>query len=296
VPFSGTYAGDIQPIPGSDVIVATAGLTWNTKLIRSENGGQTWSIVHDDLNNHLYVRFHTGDPNVVYAGNKRSDDAGRTFQHLPALVSQGAEIMGMAETRPDTVYALNSTRRTILRSDDRGNTWYEYAQTDWAMRRMDSKPTFLVDPGNENRVYSIDRHGDLAVFDGEVWRSLGVLELAQGGAQGNFVRNVAVDPNYPDIIYAGTNAPGLSFLFRSLDAGLTWEDITGDLPRLGIMGLAVHPITGDVFIGSHTGTRLLAPPYESPDSLYHRLVPEPGSMAAIGAAAVLLLRRNRTRR
>ncbi len=271
IAHTGMYSGDFQPTADSQVIVASAGLYWHDLLVRSEDSGRTWAIIDDTRGNNLYVAFHTRDPKVVYADNKRSDDGGRTFRVL-RNIPDTAVILGMAPSHPDTVYAMNGKRTELYRSDNRGATWRLYAKPGWPMMKLDTKPTFLVCPGDQNRVYTIDSRGDLATFDGKVWRSLGVLDRAGGRReQRNFVRQVAVDPRRPEIIYAGLHAAGRPFLFRSIDAGRTWEDISGNLPRVGIGGLVVHPQTGDVFTGGCTGTRVLAPPYESPKAIYHRL-------------------------
>jgi photosystem II stability/assembly factor-like uncharacterized protein len=270
IEHTGMYAGDFEPVSGSKTIVATAGQYWKQVLVRSENNGQTWTIVDGTPANNLFVAFHPKDPKVVYADDKRSDDGGRTFHRLPGL-EPGAMIVGMAESQPDTIYALNRAANAILRSDDRGASWRTYAKTAWAMRKLDSKPTFLVSPGNPDLVYAIDRQGDLASFDGKQWRSLGVLKLAGATDRGNHVRMLTIDPRHPEIIYAGTFAPGGPWLFRSTDGGTSWLDITGNLPRTGVGGLQVHPLTGDVFAGGTEGTRILAPPYSSNGTIYDRL-------------------------
>ena len=277
LPFTGMYAGDLQPVEGSQVAVASGGMTWNTGLLRTDDNGATWDLVDDELANNLFIRFHPEAPDVVYAGAKRSDDAGQTFNVLPHVDAIGGEIMGMAPSQPDTIYAMNSNRNQVWRSDDRGETWELYVQTSWTMRRLDSKPTFLVDPQDPDVFYSINSGGDLARYDGESWTTLAVLPMT-GGASGSFVRNIAIDPRDNDIIYAGTFGAGRPFLFRSVDRGESWEDVSGNLPRLGIGGLAVHPLTGDVFVGGAAGTHVLPPPYESPDALYWRLSVLPGDM------------------
>ena len=270
---TGMYAGGYQPIDGSKVMVATVGLYFDQVVIRSDDEGRDWQIVEGTPRNNWFLGFHEQVPKVVYVDNKRSDDAGQTFQVLPNIPAD-AVIVGLAPTQSDTVYALNKNRTELSRSDDRGETWQLYSKPGWAMRKLDGKPTFLVSPTDPDLVYSIDQRGDLATFDGRTWKSLGVLDLAGGiKEQGNFVRMVAVDPRHPEIVYAATNATGRSYLFRSVDAGTTWQDITGNLPRIGAGGLVVHPLTGDVFCGGICGTRVLAPPYDSPDSLYPGLKP-----------------------
>lgn len=255
VEHTGMYAGDFSPEPGSQTLVATAGIYWKQVIVRSEDAGRNWTIVDETPAHNLFLSFHRQDASVVYADAKRSDDGGRTFHRLPNLPEEAA-ILGLSPARSDTVYALNKNRTIVYRSDDRGESWRVYTEPGWALRKLDPKPTFLVCPADPDRLYAVDARGDLASFDGTAWRSLGVLALAGGADQGNFVRAVAVDPRQPEVLYAGLHAPGLPLLFRSADGGKTWQDISGDLPRIGIGGLVVHPLTGEVFTGGIAGTRI----------------------------------------
>jgi len=272
ISWPGMYAGDIYPVPGSNIIVGSVGMYFDTKLVRSTDGGLNWTIVDNDSENHLFVAFHPIDPNYVFSGRKRSTDAGVTWQPIQYLVDYNASILGMSRSNPDTLYALSRPRDDILRSDDRGDTWRVYATVNWTFSPLDSKPTFAVDPANPNRIYTVDRTGDLASFDGTTWRSLGVLPLAGGSHVHNFVRMVAVDPRRPEIIYASMEASGLSQIYRTLDSGTTWEDITLNLPRVGGNGIVVHPLTGDLMSGSAYGTWFFPPPYASASSLYDKQV------------------------
>ncbi len=273
--WTGMHAGDIQPIPGSDIIVASVGEYFHTKLARKTTDHSEWKIVdlHDD--NNLFIAFHPQKPNLVYAGNKRSFDAGESFHQIHYLVERDAEILGMCRTHPDIVYAMTTPRNTILRSDDCGDTWRVYVQVDWYFNRLDSKPTFAVDPENPDNVYTLDKNGDLAVYDGTSWNSLGVLSSSGGLEWGNFVSTVAIDPRYAHIIYAGTYFAGLPHLWRSTDGGKTWNNISGNCPRMGASALAVHPLTGDLMQGTVFGTWILPPPYENPNSLYEKCIDHP---------------------
>ncbi len=270
--WSGMHAGDFQPIANSNVILASLGEYFNTKVVRLENSETSWSVTSDKYENNLFIAFHPKNPNLVYAGKKRSFDAGVTFETIQALADRDAEILGYCVSNPDVIYAMAKPRNTILRSDDKGDNWRVYAQVNWYLSRLDSKPTFAVDPTDPNKIYSIDRQGDLAVYDGKIWQSLGVLPLAGGAEYGNFVRTVTIDPRHANIIYAGTFYAGLPFIFRSQDSGTTWQDITGDCPRMGSSALSVHPITGDLLQGTVCGTWIFPPPYHSPQSLYQKSI------------------------
>jgi len=258
ISWLGTYAGDFQPRAGSQVMVQAIGNYWDTRLCRTANYGREWELIptaaESDLN--LFVSFHPDDPGHVYAGNKISTDSGLTFTKCDFGAFSGPTMVGMCRVHPDVVYAVDSTRHTVLRSRDRGVSWYEYTRPGWRLRKLDNLPTFAVDPVDSLRVYAIDRQGDLAVFDGVAWRSLHVLDSVDGPAW-NFVRGVAIDPNRPEVLYAAMCAPGASCIYRSIDAGSTWEDVTGNLPRTGAGAIVVNPHTGELFRGSSVGTWIL---------------------------------------
>ena len=71
-------------------------------------------------------------------------------------------------------------------------------------------------------------------------------------------------------MYAETSAAGLPYVFRSLDGGRSWHDITSNLPRCGGGWLVVNPRTGDLMHGSGFGTWVYPPPYASPKAFYHQ--------------------------
>lgn len=269
IAWYGTYAGDFQPKSGSQTMVAAIGGYFKTQIMRSENLGQTWQLVTEGPENedmHLFVRFHAQDPNFIYAGDKFSDDAGKSFQKFP-FPEQYDEpyVIAMCDAYPDVIYALDKPCKVILRSCDRGQNWEVYSRPGWKFRYFDNLPTFAADPVNPFKLYTLDRNHDLASFDGEKWTSFNVMQNISGDAAYNYVRNVAVDPNNPDIIYAGMFASGGPQVMRTQDGGKTWEDISHNLSRIGGT-LKVNPHTGELYRGSLFGTWIFPAPYnEVPD-------------------------------
>lgn len=268
--WPGSYAGDVLPEPGGKILVANLGYYFQTWIARSVDDGDNWTIVDTNTANNLYVAFHPDSHHIVYAGNKISTDTGATFTVIEYLADLDAEILGICLAQPDIIYALPKPRNTILRSDDRGVTWREYAKVNWNFNKIDSKPTFTTHPENPNKVYTMDNRGDLAEFNGSDWKSLGVLDLAGGADSGNYVKTVAIDPRHPNIIYAGMGLPGTQLFWRSQDSGATWENITGNRPLGGPGGVEVHSLTGDLFNGTGFGTWVFPPPYDSPNSLFSK--------------------------
>ncbi|MBN1673967.1 MAG: hypothetical protein JXR37_23155 [Kiritimatiellae bacterium] len=270
VAHTGMLRGSFQPLRGSAVFVGAAGVTWKLRLVRTEDMGRTWTLAGEKWGHNTFLSFHGKDPNVLYAHDQRSSDAGRTFQPLPGLAEPQASIVGMCSAQPDTVYAMPKSRKALLRSDDRGQTWREVVKVDWRFAPLSSHPVFEVHPENPDLVYTVDTKGDLAVFDGKAWRSLGVLARAGGEDLHNFVEQVAFDPRRPNTLYAGTQAIGLPCIWRSLDDGRTWQDITANHPMCGPQQLVVHPLTGELLSGGLSGTWVFPPPDDGPRTLWRK--------------------------
>lgn len=266
IDWLGAYSGNFQPLAHSHVMVASIGNYWKTQLMRTTNNGASWTLVTQgdkQADQNLFIAFHPLDANFVYAGDKFSTDAGRTFKALVFPRSfPNATLVGLCRNSPDVVFAMNKSRTVLLRSEDRGTTWEEYARPGWAFKRLDDLPTFAADPFDPDVVYTLDSRYDLARFDGSTWKSLGVLDLAGGHPTVNFVRTVTVDPNNPDIIYAGMFESGIPCIFRSLDGGGSWQDITENLPRCGMSAMKVNPHTGELYKGSLIGTWIYPSTYE----------------------------------
>jgi hypothetical protein len=229
-----------------------------------------------------FIAFNPNDPNIVYAGNKISHDGGKSFEDVEFKNETetfnfnpwNPGIIDMSLSRPDTVYALVGWNK-ILRSDDRGQIWNLYAT------QGIGSPVLAVDPLDPNKIYSIGAAGDIAVYDGSAWTSLGLLPLVEKPAGMSIkVRNIVIDPNNSSIIYASVGGSGttglgsgIPVIWRSINAGETWEDISRNLPRIGSYTMAINPHTGELFVGGACGTWVLPPPYESSRLIYNKCIP-----------------------
>ena len=278
IEWIGSYSGDIQPVAGSQVMVASIGGYWNKRLMRTANGGVTWTLLDGtagEIENNYFIGFNPDHPEIVYAGNKISHDAGLTFSRINfGTLDSGASILGMCRAHPDTIYAMNSARTQIYRSDNQGTTWWLYTSPGWQFRKLDSVPTFTADPVDPDKIYTLDNRGDVAIFNGTTWIHTGVIDKA-GTGYNNFVRTIAVDPTHPEVVYAGMMGGGMSCIWRSTDGGTTWEDITLNLPRDGMSAMAVNPHTGELFQGSCFGTWIFPPPYAGATPTYDKATIRP---------------------
>ena len=200
-------------------------------LWKTEDGGQNWSNVTDgDLGSSSVgaVAVCEANPDIVYIGTGetqlrgnimqgdgayRSDDAGRSWDHIGLTETQNISRIRVHPTDCNTAWAAGfgkhsaeNADRGVFKTTDGGQTWRKVLFQDERSGAVD----LSVHPGNPNIVYA-------ATW--EAWRKS--WGMSSGG-------------------------PG-SALFRSVDGGENWTDITRNsgLPQeglLGKIGVAVSPV------------------------------------------------------
>jgi photosystem II stability/assembly factor-like uncharacterized protein len=292
IPWTSMATAALQP--GTNIIISAAGDTFNKRLVRSDvsdwsgynkdiNSQDYWQIydlannfANNPLKNYWFIEFHPNDTNKVFTESKKSADAGVTWTDMPFLTQNSASIIGMCASQPGdpnpffTLYAVNSSRNEIFRSDDEGATWYSYVQTAWLMRGHDSKPIIAVHPANPDIIYALDAEKDISMYDGQSWTSLGIRDAAvDPNGPVNYPRAFVIDPRHPEVMYAGMCLWGGETVWRSVDSGATWENVTRNLPRLAVGGLSINPHTGELFRGNVDGTYVLPPPYDEVNELVY---------------------------
>ncbi len=146
----------------------------------------------------------------------------------------------------------------VYRSTDGGQTWAN-------MRLKESRQIggIVVDPRTSNVVY--------VAAEGSVWGpggERGLYKTTDGGktwnkilsiSENTGVNNIVMDPHNPDVLYATSEqrrrhiftkiggGPETA-VYKSIDAGATWEKIMKGLPSvdLGGLGIAISPVNPDV--------------------------------------------------
>ena len=224
----------------------------------SEDGGQTWREASglEGADPMGWVVDPT-DPQKMYAGGHpgfyRSEDGGESWSKdntgLPGTDVHG---LGIDPQNPQTLYAF-IVRHGLYRSPDAGQSWEP------VNARAAVMGTILVDPRDSETLYAVGEGGLQRSDDGgETWQTVGdipggramsisqdrqnldtfyaaaggrVFKSTNGGESWQSVGNglsegisvVSVAQSDPRIVYAGALSEDGVVLFRSEDAGESWE-------------------------------------------------------------------------
>ena len=209
-----------------------------------------------------------GRPNEFYFGAVnggvwKSIDAGRVW--TPVFDSQPVASIGaiaVAPSAPDVVY-VGSGESTLRDSTGYGNGMYKStdAGRSWTHIGLDDTQhigKIAVDPRNPNVVFvaaighlyapSAERGVFRTIDGGKSWQKVLYKDENVGAVE------VVIDPTNSRVVYAGlwntrrppwytyapTNGPG-GGIFKSIDGGTTWKQLTDGLPKEGIgkTGIAV---------------------------------------------------------
>jgi photosystem II stability/assembly factor-like uncharacterized protein len=210
---------DIDSVDGELVLAATS-----AGIVRSVDGGITWSRSDDTLTEHtvLRVQIARSDPSIVWAttseGIYRSNDHGRTWNAaLGDLPAKNLQALAVHPLNPENVLVSTETFNFSVRSEQ------------------------LYAPGQYYRqgIYRTDDGG-------ATWlrSDSGIIE--------NQVSILTAHPNRPYEVWGGAHAS--RGLYRSRDAGQSWS-LSPSLLNHYPMQMAFFPGRPDAFVasGSHSG-------------------------------------------
>src|SRR5713226_819871 len=212
----------VHPADSNHYFVAAAsGGVWKTT-----NNGTSWTPVFDTQGSYSIgtVVLDPKNPNLVWVGAGENNNQ--------RSVSYG-----------DGVY----------KSEDGGRTW-----KNMGLRKSEHIARILIDPRDSNVIYVAapgplwKGGGDRGLYKstdgGKTWTCL----IKTGESTGE--ADVVMDPRNPDILLAATHQRQRRFytlihggpesaLWRSTDAGKTWNKVAGGIPagELGRIGLAYAP-------------------------------------------------------
>lgn len=213
------------------------------------------------------------DPRIVYVGAAngglwKSENAGTTFEPVFDEHNQAIGTICIDQQRPDTIWVGTgevwvrnsvSVGDGIYRSTDGGKNWEKKG-----LEESERISKIIIHPENPDIVYAAvlgnlwnesEHRGLYKTIDGgNTWEKLLYTDENTGCC------DLAMDPDNPDILYAGMwnfrrkpyffrSGGTSSGLFKSIDAGKSWERVEAVTPTndtTGRISVAFSPVDHDI--------------------------------------------------
>ena len=262
-PFRGGWATAVSGEGnGSDTFYfgAAGGGVW-----KSDDTGRTWRSVFDGVGSASVgaLAVATSNPKVIYVGMGqvttrydiasgdgvyRSDDAGKTWRHAGLAASRHIGAIKIDPRNPDhaLVAALGPVfgtggERGVFRTTDGGKTW----QRTLFVSENTGAVDLALDPANPEVVFAstwqVRYRPWLSYFTPNVGPESGLFKSSDGGAtwkriegggwpSGNLGRIglAAIHRAQGTRVWAVVDAKSVGGLYRSDDAGTTWQRVTAE--------------------------------------------------------------------
>ncbi len=256
------YMEQVVPSPGfpDDPVLM---LVSSRRLIRSEDGGETWASVDIPemyaLHEVVPAPTFTADGVVLASGTTRDEgqrviarsaDRGRTWEVAwmgdpPPAAQVMAPVFSPNYETTGAVYAGQSFPPGALRSDDGGASWTVLHELS---ADQEVAALFAVDDGGSDLLVLVTALGQVwrGGADGAGWELVTDLGTAVVGG-------VALGAGETPALVLRTDPSGL---WRSLDGGATWRELPTSFssPVLGLAAPPRYPDDPTLMASTHYGT------------------------------------------
>lgn len=219
-----------------------------------DNGTNRWDgsgWVHVLGADGMEAAIDPSDPDVMYCTTQngtihRSTDAGASWIPISAngITETGAWVTPyvLDPTNPDRIWA---GYKNLWRSDDRGDSWVQVTNS---TQNRDIR-AIAVAPSDPNVIFFSN--------DAQLRRSLtgaAPFTTVNNGLPDLAITSIAIHPT--DAAHIMVSMSGYNEgqkVFRSLDQGATWTNISGNLPNVPANSVVMAPGGSGVYVGTDLG-------------------------------------------
>ncbi len=211
-------------------------------VYRTLDGGNTYQ----DLNEgYVTTQFYNGfsssptNPNLALGGLQDNSIVMYTGSRdwITNLVGGDGTYTAIDPQDNQTMYG-SSQYLYMARTQDGGRSWIDIYQY-FRQRNSCFVAPFILSPSQPTRLYA----GEDIIYrsdnKGDSWS----IQNSGNPLNGNPVISLTISHQNPDVVYAATipSSAKRANIFSTRDGGLTWKNITGDLPNRYYIDLQVSP-------------------------------------------------------
>ncbi len=182
----------------------------------------------------------------IYFGNmSRTFNGGQNWAGCNNGAGDGGPWVTAFVIDPDNPSTLYKATRRIYKTTNNASSWEDVSG------HLDGNYLYslALAPSNTSVVYTCGSGGNLFVSEdaGETWETRSTPR--------NNVSYLAVDPTDPETVYATVSGwDAGQKVYRSTNGGDTWTNISGEIPNLPALCIAVHPDNPDhLYVGMEIG-------------------------------------------
>ncbi len=206
-------------------------------LSRSNDSGESWQTISGDLT--------TNDPEK----QKQNESGGLTIDNSTA--ENHCTIYTISESPKDPMVIWAGTDDGNLQvTSNNGNSWSNVVGNINNLPKNTWCSDVKASQHDRNTAYAVfdgHRNGDKNVYVfkttdlGKTWQSI-ATEAVEG-----YALDICEDYVNPNLLFLGTEFG----LFVSVDGGEHWVRFKGNLPKVGIREIKIHPRQADLILATH---------------------------------------------
>jgi len=209
----------------------------NTGMFRSTNGGKDFTRVAAPHGDHHDLWIDPTDPNRMINANDGgasiSEDGGKTWSTVMNQPTAQFYHVAVDSRFPYYVYGAQQDNSTVAIASDTNHGNID--RQDWYDVGGGESGYVVPDPSNPEVVYAGSYFGELTRFDKRTGEAQDISPWpddpdgnAAAGLKYRFTwtQPIVISPHDPKTLYFAGNV-----LFRSKDAGMSWDVISPDLSR-----------------------------------------------------------------
>ena len=225
------------------------------------NGNLVWTA--NEGGDGGLVRIDQQNPNIIYHQAPQASFGTNNFfrKSTDGGITWSAAINGINPSDPQPFYSIFVVDPTngnhlyygtnhIYESTNAAASWSAIANpgsNGWPSG-TNTVTAMALAPSSPGTVYAaIGGHLYVTTNDGATWTQHDPLNGAVGNGQ------LLVDPNNSQICYFAGSLFGFPHFQRTTNGGVTWTNLTGNLPDLPTYGIALNPTANTVYVGNDNG-------------------------------------------